>query len=81
MAIYHLNARHCQRSRGQSAAAKFDYITRQGRYEQQDDKCVYWSSGNMPDWAQGDSRQYWAAADAFERANASLGKEVEVALP
>ena len=38
-------------------------------------------SGNMPEWAEDDPQKYWAAADAHERANGSLFKEVEFALP
>ena len=35
----------------------------------------------MPEWAEDDPRQYWAAADAHERANGRLYREVEFALP
>ena len=38
-------------------------------------------SGHMPDWAQDDPRTYWAAADAHERANGRLFRDVEFALP
>ena len=37
--------------------------------------------GNMPEWAQDDPRAYWRAADEHERANGSLYREVEFALP
>ena len=35
----------------------------------------------MPEWAQDDPRAYWRAADEHERANGSLYREVEFALP
>ena len=41
----------------------------------------YKESGNMPEWAEDDPRKYWAAADAGERANGRLYREVEFALP
>lgn len=81
MAIYHLNARHVQKSKGHSARAKFDYITRHGKYARQEDKCLHRESGNMPMWAKDNPREFWKTADEYERANGSLGKEVELALP
>ena len=35
----------------------------------------------MPEWAEDDPRGYWAGADAHERANGRLYREVEFALP
>ena len=40
-----------------------------------------WKHGHMPAWAQDDPRAYWTAADENERANGSLFKDVEFALP
>jgi len=81
MAIYHLRAQTGSRLRGQSAKAKADYIQREGKYRDQEDKLVYKESGNMPEWAEEDPSDYWGAADTYERANGRLYKEVEVALP
>lgn len=81
MAIYHLKAQTGSRSRGQSAKAKADYIQREGKYKDQEDKLVYKESGNMPGWAEEEPSEYWQAADTHERANGRLYKEVEVALP
>ena len=84
MAIYHLNARTGSRSGGQSAAAKDQYIEREGKYagknnnKKSDVEIVM--SGNMPEWAN-DHRDYWKAADDHERINGRLYKEVEFALP
>ena len=37
--------------------------------------------GILPEWAEADPRQYWAAADEHERANGRLFVQVEFALP
>ena len=81
MAIYHLSVKTGSRGGWQSAKAKSDYIEREGKYEKDRDELAYSESGNMPEWAGDDPREYWAAADAHERANGSLFKEVEFALP
>lgn len=79
MAHFHLHASHGSRSGGQSAGAKADYITREGRYAQRPG-LVLVESGNLPDWA-GSAREFWSAADTYSRANARLYTEVEMALP
>ena len=81
MAIYHLNVKTGTRIGGQSARAKSDYIEREGKYEKDGEELEYKESGNMPEWAEDDPRKYWAAADADERANGRLYREVEFALP
>ena len=81
MAIYHLSVKVGSRIGGQSAKAKSDYIEREGKYEKDRDELAYSESGNMPEWAQDDPQKYWEAADEHERANGSLFKEVEFALP
>ena len=81
MAIYHLSVKTGSRGGGQSAKAKSDYIEREGKYEKDRDELAYSESGNMPEWAEDDPQKYWEAADAHERANGSLFKEVEFALP
>ena len=81
MAIYHLKTSVGTRSGGQSAAAKSDYIHREGKYSRDPAELVHAESGNMPEWAEGRERLYWEAADAHERANGRLYREVEFALP
>ena len=81
MAIYHLKTSVGTRSGGQSAAAKSDYIHREGKYSRDPAELVHAESGNMPAWAEGRERLYWEAADAHERANGRLYREVEFALP
>ena len=81
MAIYHLSVKTGSRGGGQSAKAKSEYIEREGKYEKDRDELAYSESGNMPEWAGDDPNKYWEAADEHERANGSLFKEIEFALP
>jgi hypothetical protein len=87
MAIYHLNAKVGSRSSGQSAAAKFAYICRDGRYADgkktrvDKEELVHAESGNMPAWAEKNPALYWQSADLYERANGRLFQQVEIALP
>ena len=81
MAIYHLTVKTGSRYGGQSALAKSEYIEREGKYAHQDDELAHRESDNMPEWAEEDPRSYWEAADAHERANGRLFREVEFALP
>ena len=79
------------RGGGQSARAKSDYVTREGKYAPDKDASLdedatpdereHVEHGHMPAWAQDDPRAYWSAADEHERANGSLFREVQVALP
>ncbi len=81
MAIYHLNVKTGTRLGGQSAKAKSDYNEREGKYQKDSEELEYKESGNMPEWAEDDPQKYWAAADAGERANGRLYRQVEFALP
>ena len=85
MPIYHLHLRRGQRNSGtaalRSAGAKADYILRQGRYRAGEGEIECTASGHMPGFAGVDPRQYWKAADEYERANASLFVELQLALP
>ena len=88
MAIYHLHVSTGSKKpsidgkkQGQSAAAKFDYITRAPRYNTSGKPVPDIISGNMPVWADIDARDYWLAADANERANGRLFKNIEFSLP
>ena len=81
MAVFHLKVNIGSRSGGQSARAKADYIEREGRYEPNREELEHRESGNMPEWAKDDPRSYWEAADEHERANGSLYREIQFALP
>ena len=81
MAVYHLKASFGSRASGQSAAAKSDYIERDGRYERDRDELEHRESGHMPAWAEDAPRAYWQAADEYERANGRLYSEIQFAIP
>jgi len=86
MAINHLHTTVGRRKTGQSAAAKSEYLARQGRYRRGADGVRHVESGNMPAWAymgRGADRgaRYWRQADMLERVNAVLFRQVETSLP
>ena len=81
MAVFHLKMSIGSRADGRSAAAKADYIEREGRYEQDREELEHRESEHMPEWAESDPRSYWEAADEYERANGRLYREVQFALP
>lgn len=81
MSIYHLTTTVGSHAGGQSASAKDDYIEREGRYSGDRSEVEHVESGHMPAWAERDPHAYWEAADAGERANGRLFREVEFALP
>jgi hypothetical protein len=64
-----------------SAAIRSDYIERSGRYTSDHAELLHKGHGNMPAWAEDTPRNYWEAADAHERANGRLFKQLEFALP
>ncbi len=78
----HVNVSTGSRGTGQSAAAKYDYISRAGKYEAAcQDEVVHLESGSMPSFASSDARLYWAAADCHERSNGRLFRSLTAALP
>lgn len=82
MSIFHLTVKRGSRSKNRLAVDKHDYIVRLGRFAQRHDgELAHSESGNMPAWAQADTRLFWVGADDQERANATLYHEVEFALP
>lgn len=81
MAIYHLNLKSGSRGGGQSAAAKMDYIEREGKYEKGKAEIAHIEHGNMPEFAQNYPRHYWQSADQYERENGRLFTQIEFALP
>ena len=79
MASYHLSAKVGKVGTGAPHAA---YITRKGRTTAKTpDHLDYAESGNLPEWAAGDPRTFWRAADLYERANGCVYREFELALP
>ena len=78
----HVNVKTGSRGTGQAAAAKYDYISRDGKYEAAcQDEVVHLESGSMPSFAASDARLYWAAADVHERSNGRLFRSLTAALP
>ena len=81
MALYHLSTSVGSCAGGQSASAKDDYIEREGRYDGDQSEVEHVEHGHLPGWSEEDPHGYWEAADAHERANGRLYREVEFALP
>jgi hypothetical protein len=80
--FFHMSIRSGSRAKAACAAEAYDYIAREGRFDDPElDRAVYCESGNMPSWAGDDAREFWDAADLYERANARLFIEGEFALP
>lgn len=78
----HLNVKTGTRADGQSAVAKYAYISRTGKYAWGfHDDVVHVESGNMPAFAASDPRLYWVAADEYERSNGRLFRSLTAALP
>jgi len=84
MAIFHLSMKVGRRGKS-SAAAHAAYILREGQYasriESGKERLEASGSGNLPSWAASDPLTFWAASDAYERANGSVYREMELALP
>ena len=80
--FYHVSFRSGSRASGSCASAAHDYITRSGEYDDQErDALIYTESDNLPSWAEDDAREYWDAADLYERANGRLYVSADFALP
>ena len=73
MAVFHLKVSVGSRADGRSAAAKADYIEREGRYEQDREELEHRESDHMPEWAEEDPRSYWEAADEYEQRELASG--------
>lgn len=73
----HLSVKNGAKGKG---AAHSQYIEREGKYAQREDKILS-ESGNMPVWAQQSPREFWKAADQHERANGRSYRELEISLP
>ena len=79
---FHVSFRSGSRGNGACAKSSHDYITREGEYERGDrDPAIYTESDHMPSWATDHPREYWDAADLYERANGRLYVSADFALP
>lgn len=63
-----------------NAALKAEYLSREGLHQERDDLELTFH-GNMPSWAAENPRDFWRAADTYERANGRVYTEILVALP
>ena len=80
--FFHLSFRSGSRARGACAGGAYAYISRTEEYDGLErDDAVYSESGHMPSWVGDDVREYWDAADLFERANGRLYLSADFALP
>lgn len=80
MAIYRLEVKVGNRGKGDSALSKANYILREGKYAKDRGDLVHVEHNNMPTFAT-DPRNFWKAADTWERANGTLYRELQFALP
>ena len=81
-AFYHLSLRSGSRANGSCARASYEYISREGEYGEGDrDPAIYTESDHMPSWTADNAREYWDAADLYERANGRLYVSADFALP
>jgi hypothetical protein len=81
MASYHINITAPTKSEG-SALEHAQYIQREGRFtEEKYGEVAARGQANFPEWAREDTSAFWKASDEFERANGSVYREYELALP
>ncbi|MGB8518219.1 MAG: MobA/MobL family protein [Gallionella sp.] len=80
MASYHFSIKSGKKG---TAAEHARYITREGKHKKDDDNndLVITQHGNLPDWTNGNPLSLWNEADKHERANGSVYREFEIALP
>jgi hypothetical protein len=78
--FYHLSVRSGSRASGACARGSYEYVTREGEYADRD-PAIYTESDHMPSWASDNPRDYWDAADLYERANGRLYASADFALP
>jgi hypothetical protein len=78
--FYHLSVRSGSRASGACAKASYEYVAREGEYADRD-PAIYTESDHMPSWAADSPREYWDAADLYERANGRLYVSADFALP
>lgn len=83
MASYHCTVRVGSSGKGAAHAA---YIAREDKYAAMlergtGERLEHVEHGNMPTWAKDRAMNFWEAADAYERKNGAVYREIEVALP
>ena len=63
-----------------TAAKKYDYIMRARSYSKNYDDLIATGAQNIPEWAE-TPREFFAAADLYERTNGSAFKQITISLP
>lgn len=82
MAIGHFSVKGGSRAKGRSAYSHFRYLLREGaQYQDRVHDLSYVRHENYPSWALENPGTFWKSADLYERANARLYTEFEIALP
>lgn len=77
MASYHWTINSGKKG---SAKRHSSYIIREGQYERRED-LIAQEHGNLPEWASDSPKDFWNAADKYERSNAAVYREIVIALP
>ena len=75
MAIFHLSFSNGKVGKG---LAHFKYIMGEDRYSYKENEVIY-EKHNMPPHVS--AEDFWHSADAYERANGRVYKEIRIALP
>jgi hypothetical protein len=79
---YHVSFRSGSRGTGACARSAYGYIAREQPFDEPElDRAVHVESGNLPSWAHDEAREYWDAADLYERENGRLFLAGDFALP
>ena len=63
MATYYCSMKVGNKNTGASATAHFDYINREGDYNNRDEDLVATGSGNLPEFADGNAKKFFEACD------------------
>lgn len=71
---------HFRLKSGRNGVDHSAYIARQGFHAGRED-LVASGCGNLPDWANGDPKRFWRAAELGERKNGAVYRESVIALP
>ena len=79
MATYHCSVKKGKSGKGSPHA---NYIMREGEFSnaKMKEDLVHKEHGNLPSWAK-DGNDFWKNADCYERSNANVYMEFELALP
>ena len=74
------HAQYIQREGKYAGKSHAEYLTREGKNERRAHELEKTWSGNLPEWAS-NPKEFWEAADTYERSNGRVYTEVVVALP